>query len=181
MNGQRGSWTLTYQYFESRLICSGSGYDWVPDSDSEANNSGSGKKFQIQTDPASQRCWVYCRMFLLTSPPSLYWQVPPVMCSTPKSSHPSSSSSPPGAAQQQLDTIPESEAVRQQQSRRLPPPTLPKPKSRPLPPPKPKKPESGEDSFQVREYVLRVTITILDGSGDPNSFQADLDPALCFY
>ncbi len=71
------------------------------------------------------------------------------MCSTPKSSHQS-----PASGQHQLDTIPESDnpGGRQQLSaKRLPPPTLPKPKSRPQPPPKPKKPESGEDSFQVEK------------------------------
>jgi hypothetical protein len=82
---------------------------------------------------------------------------PPVMCSTPKSAHPS-----PGPGHHLLlDTIPESEAPLKvpqppnSGTKRLPPPTLPKPqKSRPQPPPKPKKAaESGEDSFQVT-YLL---------------------------
>jgi len=82
-------------------------------------------------------------------------QVPPVMCSTPKSAHPS-----PGPGHHLLDTIPESEAPPKVPlplnsasgtgTKRLPPPTLPKPpKSRPQPPPKPKKAaDSAEDSFQ---------------------------------
>jgi hypothetical protein len=85
---------------------------------------------------------------------------PPVMCSTPKAAHPS-----PGPGHHLLlDTIPESEApgkISQPPNsaagtKRLPPPTLPKPqKSRPQPPPKPKKAaDSGEDSFQVTYRTL---------------------------
>jgi len=70
-----------------------------------------------------------------------------VMCSTPKIG----TDSPPSAP---LDTIHEAETPTHAGAKRLPPPTLPKPKARPLPPPKPKKsvPEingSGE-MFQVR-------------------------------
>ena len=93
------------------------------------------------------------------------------MCSTPKIG----TDSPPSAP---LDTIHEADTPTHAGAKRLPPPTLPKPKARPLPPPKPKKSVqeingSGE-MFQVRFLGLNLPADSLFFSENHAIFSSQL-------